>query len=328
MDKYVRKITLCDLVVTTNKKHILPWKLEELLALLQDKQGTYSYEMSREGGGVIYYISDVKVDQHKRLATLYVCRHDKTESDPAFSEKSKSGAYNHTIIEKTNEQGAASGAHVVVHLDGKKVDDGYRYLAAVEDASGLGRNICQQVMRAAFNILYTNEQHLMTQSKTTGNPNKKFPFRPLFEFLGIPKDFIEADLLKSAGVQLSLVRLKPQSHLGQAAADFRAEETVVLHPSKQMKFPNTLAQLIDVIKDVPGQLGKATYAYKIGNSTQTLRFKMKGHNVFLDDALVQKHPIGPTKNAMASISSDGRIIDEFASLLSSYLLGRVSEIAE
>lgn len=326
MDKYLRNAVFCDLFVKTNKKHILPTQLSDLLFVLQTKIKNNIFEMVREGGRIAYYVGDIEIDEDNNLATLYICQHNKSESDPAFSEKNEdSGRYDTEIIKKTENQGAATGGHIVVHLDGKPTDEGFKYLALVENVSGLGRSISTQLLRSIYNDIYVSDPKEMMAVRTTGSKTPE-PYRPLFEFWGIPKELIENDLLKSLGVNMKVIRISPQKNMGHAASELRVEESVTLFPTKETGFPKDLNGILDIIKSVPGKLSGVTYAYKLNNTQQTLRFKFDGDIPFLDDAMVQKVEIGPTKSAMALITKNGKCHKEFKGLIKKAVLDKLSSL--
>lgn len=316
----------CDLFVETNKQHMLPAPLRDLLEVLQTYLASNTVTMVREGGHHSYFIADIVFDDSKKMAYLYVGKHDENGSDPAISTKQSTGKYSAHIVQKKSNQGNATGGHIAIHLDAKSTKDGHTYYAAVEAAEGLGRSICQALLRYAFNEIYVNEPSEMTAKRTTSSAKKAEPYRPLFEFWGMPKDFIEADLAKANGVDLKIIRTKPTGSFGHAATSYRAEEAVVLKPTKDQGFPKTIQGLKDVIKAVPGNLMSGRFSYKLNGATQPLKFKIVGDTVHLDDFLIQKMIVGPTKTKMASITPNNKIHPEFTALMTKVLLDKINDL--
>lgn len=316
----------CDLFVSTNKQHILPAPLRELLEVLKTYLASNTVAMHREGGRVSYFVSDVVFDDEDKMAYLYVGRHDENGSDPAISTKEKAGIYSTHIVQKKRNQGNATGAHIAIHLDSKSTKDGHSYFAAVEAADGLGRSISQALLRFVFSEIYKNDSEKMKAQRTTNIAKKAEPYRPLFEFWGMPKDFIEADLAKAHGVDLKVIRTKPTGAFGHAATSFRAEEAVVLKPTKDQGFPKTIKGIKDVIKAVPGDLLNGRFSYKLNGATQPIKFKIIGESVYLDEFLIQKMVVGPTTSKMANITPDSKVHSEFIGLMAKVLLDKINSL--
>ncbi|SPF79167.1 hypothetical protein ALP8811_03105 [Aliiroseovarius pelagivivens] len=316
----------CDLFVSTNKQHILPAPLKDLLGVLDTYRLTNSTAMDREGGRVSYFISDIVFDDSKDLAFLYVGKHDENGSDPAISTKQSAGSYDTDIIEKKVNQGNAAGGHIAIHLVPRNTKDGHLYYTAVEASEGLGRSICQALLRYVFNEIYVNDPQEMTAKRTTSTAKKAEPYRPLFEFLGMPKDFIEADLAKAHGVDLKIVRTKPTGTMGHAAASLQAEEAVVLKPSKEQGFPKTIDGIKNIIKAVPGKLLSGRFSYKLNGTTQPIKFKIVDGTVLFDELLIQKMIVGPISSKMATITPDSKIHSEFSELMAKVLVDKINSL--
>jgi hypothetical protein len=314
----------CDLRVTTNKNHILPDTLTDLLHILKLHVSSNLAIMHRDGGKVSYFISDVNIDEPKNLACVYITRHDENGSDPAFSTKMETGTYKTKVLEKRADQGNAAGAHLVFHLTPRNVQNGHMYYAAVESSEGLGRSISQSLLRSIFNDIYVKSPTSMMGTRTTSSRVKAESYRPLFDLLGMPVEFIDADLAKGQGVDLKVIRSTPQNSLGRAASDFQSEETVVLKPSSGQPFPKSIAELKKILKAIPGQKLTARFSYRHNGIQQPVHFKFEGESVVLDDLLVQSTLVGPTSQKMAHITDSGKVNSEFMALLKKVLLDKIN----
>ena len=162
--------------------------------------------------------------------------------------------------------------------------------------------------------------------RTTSSAKKAEPYRPLFDFWGMPKDFIEADLAKANGVDLKVIRTQPTGTFGHQASSYRAEEAVVLKPTKHQAFPKTIQGIKDVIKAVPGSLMSGSFSYKLNGTTQPLKFKITGGNVHLGELLIQKMVVGPTTSKMANITPDSKVHSEFIGLMAKVLLEKINSL--
>ncbi len=250
--------------------------------------------MRRDGGLHMYFISDILIELDKKLVTLYMCRHNQNESDPAFSEADEgTGYFKTTILQKTEQQGAAHGGHLMVTLTGLPVDEGFRYFCAVEDATGLGRSLASQLLRYAFDAIYRDDPQSMTAIRQTGKKSKPEPYRPLFDFWGVPAQNLEAELQAGVGNDLRLVRLEPLKAVGQAATALKVEEFVVVLATRDKPLPKTIPEIKKLIMSIPGKVSKATYAFRRNGAQQRISFRVVGDDVFLDEKFIQKEIIGP-----------------------------------
>ena len=314
--------------VTTNKKHVLPEHLLTLLKLLESKLDVVDTSMSRDGGKRQYNVTDIRIDEDNSIAMLYICKKDEFDPDPAFSKSIGKGKFATRIVEKEEGEGGGSGAHVAIHLDPKPIQDGHSYYAAIESATGLGRSVTQDLLRAAFKAIYDNDQQSMTSYRTTGSTKKPEPYRPMFEVSGMPKDFLEDDLKKGIGVGLYMQRYVKETKIAGQVSKLRSEERLALLPNPEEKalLPKSVDGLKSLIKGIQGRATSAEYRYKRDGRPHKIKFRIVGTTVTLDEFLVMSIDVGPTKAKMAAMSKDGNIIDEFAVLLQASLLAKIASL--
>ena len=79
----------CDLFVSTNKQHILPAPLRDLLEVLKTHLASNTVAMLREGGRLSYFISDIVFDDEKKWLIYTSVNMTKTVVTLPFQQKNK-----------------------------------------------------------------------------------------------------------------------------------------------------------------------------------------------------------------------------------------------
>ncbi|HGM5295040.1 TPA: hypothetical protein ACKP0P_001608 [Serratia marcescens] len=184
-------------------------------------------------------LSDIKINNYSKKATLLIQMCDKNVSDPVFSEL-KSGSLR--VEPKLAGEGIAVSAHVVLSLQ-PNTNSTNSYLTLVEDVPGIGRTILKSFLQALFKEAFDGDEF------KNPNTNRFCEHRPMLEITSHQSRSLADSLKGGRLLTVTLTSSKKISEFDKTPYTQQVDHVVKL---KVVKQPRTVADKVNFINDMRG----------------------------------------------------------------------------
>lgn len=227
-----RLIYFFEMQIATNKAAASPPPLREVIAKIGEGVAADDAAFEIDNKTATVEVVEVKIDDERQLATLFIRFSDKDGADVFFANPQ----LRQSRVERKREgEGRAFGAHLSVSLTPRAVG-GSVYCAMLERANGVSSSIVVRLLQSILRRQYKADPNLFTcddisGARTRDGRPKQIGFRPMIEMAGLPSDQFIADLEEGTLKEVQLIEQREAKQVG--ARPWLVEDQKVIRLSAQ-----------------------------------------------------------------------------------------------
>lgn len=194
---------------------------------------------ARQSGDVLYFISDMRLDEVEQTATLLISVIDKAMADAAYGHLDTRET---RIIRKEEREGGHLSAHLVISLNPLKANT---HLCLLEGMRRLNASSVQFLLNSLLRKDHKAEPDRFTYpdpsgAKTKAGAIRRIPYLPLIDLGGHPSEMLIDEIERGVIRHLSFIQTKEQQPFSDDPyldeAEFQLKVTVKQNIPQQKRW--------------------------------------------------------------------------------------------